>query len=180
MTTDEPVPATGTSGAPAAKKSAAEKTSGTEKSTPKKSTAKKSTAAKPAGEESTAASRAAGNDGEAVDVEFTDDHDLWDDDWSDLGSSWNEPVGERTGARGGGPDGVELFQNAMLELIAAARTALDTAEELVADPNAIGTAIESLRGLAVEAFRGGMHSARSAVRSDDPDDDFQTIRVDDD
>lgn len=85
-----------------------------------------------------------------------------------------------TDRRGGPTEGVELFQNAMLELIAAARTALDTAEELVADPHAIGTAIEALRGLAVEALRGGVSQARSAVVPDDDVDDFQSIRVDDD
>lgn len=114
-----------------------------------------------------------------------DDRDLWAEDWSDLDRDRNEPGDEHTRQARRRPtagDGVEMFQNAMLELIAAARTALDTAEELVADPNAIGTAIESIRGLAADAFRGGLDSARSAVdpeEGDDDDEDFQSIRVDD-
>src|SRR5699024_1714287 len=116
------------------------------------------------------------------DAACRDDHALWRDNWSDLGTTCRAPRADSyrpERPRSVAADGVKLFQHAMLELIAAARTALDTAEELVADPTSIGTAVESLRGFALEAFRGGLHSARSAVTPDE-DDDFQSIRVDDD
>lgn len=108
--------------------------------------------------------------------------DLWSDDWSDLDDAWKGGTGpgsEDARPRASAPDRTELFQNAMLELIDAARTALDTVEELVSDPNGIGTAFESLRDMAIDAIRGGVHSARSVVDPDDADDDFQSIHVDD-
>ncbi len=84
-------------------------------------------------------------------------------------------------------EGVELFQNAALELIGAARNALDAAEELVADPHAIGTAVESLRGIAAEVVRAASPTTRhgtsgSGDNEDDAEDGdgFQHIRISED
>ncbi|HET8930654.1 MAG TPA: hypothetical protein VFN21_08360 [Acidimicrobiales bacterium] len=115
-----------------------------------------------------------------------DEEDIWDADWDDLGSfadgpGVSDPSGEPArddSAHHLANEGVELFQSAALEMIAAARTALDAAEELVADPKMIGTAFESLRGIAAEALRAAKPGPRSHS-TDDPDDDFQAIRVDD-
>lgn len=78
----------------------------------------------------------------------------------------------------------ELFQRATLELIAAARTALDTVEELVSDPQALGTALEALRDIAgdvVRAARPGPHPQARARRGEpSASGDFEAIRLDDD
>lgn len=107
---------------------------------------------------------------------MSDDEDLWGESWDDFESF------ESTEAHGA-PDAVEVFQNAALELIAAARNALDVAEELVADPHAIGVALESVKGIATEVLRsarpGGPPAPRPRADAADVD-DFQSIRVDDD
>lgn len=115
------------------------------------------------------------------------DDDLWSEDWSDMGSAGDADGRGRSGSdptRQWATEQAELFQRATLELIAAARTALDTVEELVADPQALGTALEALRDIAsdvVRAARPGPHSHTTA-RQGDPSasEEFQAIRLDDD
>lgn len=106
--------------------------------------------------------------------------DLWSGDWDDLGAFDDAPTGDRESRREPthqwANESIELFQNAALELIAAARTALDTAEDLVTDPQAVGVALESLRDLAGEFVRSARPGARDRSTAFD-DDDFQTIRV---
>jgi len=116
--------------------------------------------------------------------------DPWDDDWGDIG--WDEddideddrcsdaPSGEP--ASGPASEGAERFQAAARELIDAARTMLDAAEEAVADPHVFHTALGSLRGLADDVFRVASQANPMGhrARRDEPDDpdEFHHIRVD--
>lgn len=71
-------------------------------------------------------------------------------------------------AAGGAADGVEHLQRAANELIAAARSFLDAAEELVEDRDLVADTIGAFRGLARDM---GAHIDGSARRpfEDDPD-----------
>lgn len=168
-----------------AKKVAADETAPTEKAPTMGGPAMKSPAMKSPAKRS-AASETTRADEPAFSVVADPDEDLWDADWDDLGSFADDPGPAGAGAHDDtahhlANEGVELFQNAALELIAAARNALDAAEELVADPRGIGMALESLRDLASDALRAARprHSRSDAAPGDD-DDDFQAIRVEDD
>jgi hypothetical protein len=116
--------------------------------------------------------------------------DPWDDDWGDIGwddedvddDGWGRD--ETTGGPATGPasEGAERFQAAARELIDAARTMLDAAEEAVADPHVFRTALGSLRGLADDVFRVASQANPMGhrARRDEPDDpdEFHHIRVD--
>ena len=183
---------------PAAKRAARSSTAGkaapAKKASTRKGAARKSTA-KQAPEDSAAARTAAATEATSSERKSgSSDHrqhdDLWGDGWDDLDSGTATFDTSDDGSRHGPHDrshrtaeGVELFQNAALELIGAARNALDAAEELVADPHAIGTAVESLRGIAAEVLRAATPVARHGGERDadpdgeDDDDDFHHIRI---
>lgn len=72
--------------------------------------------------------------------------------------------GER--AADGAADGVEHLQRAAGELIAAARSFLDAAEDLVEDRDLLAETVGAVRGFAREM---GAHVERSARASDDAD-----------
>jgi len=186
---------------PARKKAPAKKASAEEKTPAKKAPARKKAPAKmapaekaPATDEAPTEDAVPETPGQPSAVPWDDepddeiiddtDEDLWGADWDDL-DAFADPTADpgRFGSESRddpahhlASEGVELFQTAALELIAAARNALDAAEELVSDPKAIPSAFESLRELASEAFR----AAKPGRTRPAPDDGFEAIRVDDD
>ncbi len=174
----------------AASKSAASKKTPAKKAPAKKATTRKKAAPKmaaphtaPAAETAVGQDRPAPEAGVDFDVLWGDD-DSWGD-WDEPGNPDEAPRDTGAHARderpGAASESVDVFQNAALELIGAARNALDAAEELVTDPHAIGTAWESLRGVATEFLRAAAHPPRGHGR-DDADDDadrFTTIPVED-
>lgn len=119
------------------------------------------------------------------DVE-TDSNWADEDVWADLGwdpieseSESDEPDGEHHSS-----EGTDLLQVAAREFIAAARTMLDVAEEAIADPTVIRTALGSFAGMTNELIRSAaqrpqrMKSHReNVVEADDPDDGFEHIVV---
>ncbi len=76
-------------------------------------------------------------------------------------------------------EGVEVLQNAAREMIIAARAMLDIAEEVVADPRAIGTVISAITATTTELFRSASHRAplHGVGRDDDDLDDFEHIDI---
>lgn len=177
-----------TTGTTAAKKSPVKKTAA-KKAPAKKAPAEKVAATKePSGKPAEETSVPPGTD-PVEDVAFDDDlfdDDLWGADWSDLGSGPGPDApgtGDQDAPHHLASDGVELFQQAARELIAAARNALDAAEDLVDDPRVIGTTLESLRDIATETLRAARPVVRPrpgrTARTDDAV-DYQAIPVDDD
>ncbi len=71
--------------------------------------------------------------------------------------------------------GVEALQSAAREMIAAARAMLDVADELVADPRAVGTVVEAMSAWAGRASRAassppGRSGRPGSVDGSDDDD----------
>jgi hypothetical protein len=64
-------------------------------------------------------------------------------------------------------EGLEHLQRAALEMIAAARAFLDVAEDLVRDPSAASTAVQTAAAVGKILLHGGQAAEESQVTSDE-------------
>lgn len=99
----------------------------------------------------------------------SDDFDaMWGDD-----ADWDEPTDAPAGGSDAHLEGAEHLQAAAREFIAAARTMLDVAEEVIADPKAIGEVFSSLANVTNDLIRSAAQSKPMARwRVGEPGSDF--------
>ena len=65
-------------------------------------------------------------------------------------------------------EGVEHLQRAALEMIAAAKAFLDVAEDLVRDPAAASTVVQTAAALGRMVLQGAVPTEESQVTADEP------------
>ena len=105
---------------------------------------------------------------------MVDRPDDFDDDHDDAGNGDDGPEPSATDeavARG-----MEAFQTAAGELIAAARAMLDVAEGLVQDPHAASTVMRTIGSMAQGVTRFAAQSDRTPDRGVNDDDDDGGVR----
>lgn len=115
----------------------------------------------------------------------SDDFDaMWGDD-----ADWDESADAPVGDGNAHLEGSELLQAAAREFIAAARTMLDAAEDVIADPKAIGAVFGSLANVTNDLIRSAAQSnpmtrwrsgepGPDAARGQEPDDGVEHIIID--